>query len=580
MTRLRLVLGVLCGCALLCLLLITGLGQRRPSSAQGIPTIFVNTTLDESLSGDDAACEDGKPCTLRRAIRSAALELNGAWITACFLPHEVPGARPCPEGKTPLRKTDPNYDAKLDRWVIKMTGTQPYSMISKQTFIDFKRMFDVGVWKGPQDNKIIVDASDANLECAFSLESTNNILSGFEIRGEFGGLSGAAVIIRPSIRTDPSRNNQIGPGMVFAHIAEGKGIRILGKETTNNRVFGIWCGITGDGTEVVPLEDDCIFMEQGTTGNVIGDVENPNILAASNGSGLRIEDFEPDPTVPALPATRDNEIRGNWLGLDASGEQSYGLETGVTIIYAPENRIIENVISNKRGAGVRLFETVTKTLITGNIIGGDPSGELCRPNGSYGLWILSGPKQTQVTDNTIICNEQGGIFLQGQNTRDNTFSRNRITRNKGPKPITLSNSANRGVKAPKITGATRTSATGTACAGCTVEVYSDPSRQAAVFEGSTKAGTDGSFHLDKPEGFTDAYLTATATDAQGNTSELAEAVEITAAPTVPPQNTATPTLTPTSIPTVATPTPSPTVTPSATAECCGKIYLPRAVNRE
>jgi hypothetical protein len=575
MTRSKTIFWAVLAC-LTMLLILAGLRAQPHSTAQGIPTIFVNTTTDEDLAIDDTACEEGKPCSLRRAIRSAQLELNGAFITACFLPSEVPGARACPEGKIPLRKSDPRYDPALDRWVIKMTDDLPYSMISKQTFVDFKRM--LGDWEGAADNKVIVDGSGLDLECAFSLESTNNILAGFEIRGDFDR---AAVMIRPSIRTDPSRNNQIGPGVVFAHIPKGKGIHILGKETTNNKVFGIWCGVTGDGTEVAPLEDDCIFMEQGTTGNVIGDVANPNILAASNGSGLRIEDF-PDPPGVDLPPTRDNEIRGNWLGLDAKGDQSFGLETGVTIIYAPDNRITENVISNKRGAGVRLFEPVTSTLIISNTIGGDPSGKLCRPNGSYGVWMLSGAKKTEIRGNTIMCNEQGGIFMQGTNTRENKITANEITRNKGPKPITLSQGANRGVRAPRITGATRTSVIGTACANCTVEVFTDPNRQAAVFEGRTKAGADGVFRLDKSEGFTDAFITATATDTENNSSELAEAVEISAAPTVPPQHTATPTLTPTTLPTVATATPSTptpaTPTPSPTGDGRGKIFMPWSAN--
>lgn len=552
------------GCAVVFALVGTASSGRAQG---GIPTIYVNTTVDIVPSSADEVCGESNPCSLRLAIRTGQIEETGAFVTACFDPAEVPGAKPCPEGKRPLRKSDPNYDAATGKWVIKIQNRQPIQMTARQTFVDFKRML---TWRGPQDNRVVIDAS-LGMEHLFGLESETNILSGFEVRGSF---ESAAILIQPNLRRDPAKNNQIGPGVVLTDITKGVGVRILGTEAFNNKVFGIWCGITGDGTEVRAIKEDCIYIEQGAFGNVIGDVEQPNVLAAAEGSGLRIEQIRV-PGVEFEP-TRLNEIRGNWLGLDATGASSYGLETGVTFIGSPGNRIIENVISNRRGTGIRLAEAMTETVITDNIIGGDPTGELCRGNAGYGLWLVSGPQATEIKGNRILCNDKGGIFLQATNTRDVTITENRITRNTG-KPITLSQGANRGVRVPRITSATRTTVAGTACPGCRVEVFSDPDREAGWFEGATTADEAGAFRFEKAAGFAGEWLAVTATDGR-NTSELAEAVK--ASDATPGRASPTPTVTPTAIgptPTDGPPSATPTAatpTPTATRDATIGVYLP------
>lgn len=552
-----------------CAVVISATGTASSSHAQGgIPTIFVNTTQDIVPSSVDEICTDTNTCSLRLAIRTGQIEETGAFVTACFDPAEVPGAKECPPGKRPLRKSDPNYDPETGRWVIKIQNRQPIQMTARQTFVDFKRML---TWRGPQDNRVVIDAS-IGMEHLFGLESETNILSGFEVRGTF---ESAAILIQPNLRRDPAKNNQIGPGVVFTDITKGVGVRILGTEAFNNKVFGIWCGVTGDGTVVRAIKEDCIYIEQGAFGNVIGDVENPNVLAAADGSGLRIEQIR----IPGLTIepTRNNEIRGNWLGLDATGASSYGLETGVTFIGSPGNRIIENVISNRRGTGIRLAEPMSGTVLIDNIIGGDPTGQLCRGNSGYGLWLVSGPQDTEIKGNQLLCNDKGGIFLQATNTRNITITENRITRNAG-KPITLSQGANRGVRVPRITSASRTVIAGTACPGCKVEVFSDPDREAETFEGSTTADEAGAFRFEKAAGFAAEWLTVTATDGL-NTSELAESVK--ASDATPGRATPTPTATPTPIdatptgsPSAQTPTTGATPTPSPTRTATDGIYLP------
>ena len=105
---------------------------------------------------------------------------------------------------------------------------------------------------------------------------------------------------------------------------------------------------------------------------------------------------------------------------------------------------------------------------------------------------------------------------------------------------------------PVITGFG--SVNGTACADCTIDVYSDDEDEGAVYEGTTTADGNGDWTLPGIPG--GPNVTTTATDAAGNTSEFSDEV-------VAPEPTPTPVPTPTPIPT-ATPggqTPTPTGTP-------------------
>jgi hypothetical protein len=57
-----------------------------------------------------------------------------------------------------------------------------------------------------------------------------------------------------------------------------------------------------------------------------------------------------------------------------------------------------------------------------------------------------------------------------------------------------------------------------------VEVYSDDDDEGRVYEGTTIADAAGHFSFDKGGPLTGPYLTATATDGQGNTSEFSAPV--------------------------------------------------------
>ena len=76
------------------------------------------------------------------------------------------------------------------------------------------------------------------------------------------------------------------------------------------------------------------------------------------------------------------------------------------------------------------------------------------------------------------------------------------------------------MSAPVISTTTITSASGTACGDCEVEVFSDTDDQGAIHEGTTSADATGNWYFHKPTGLIGTNVTATATDGEGNTSEF------------------------------------------------------------
>jgi len=527
--------------------------------------IFVNSTADPRNPMDECA-EDAADCTLRGALAYAQQLERGGVIRACFDPAEIPGAAQCPPGKKPLTKRDPGYDAALGKWVIKIRTDRAFVMTENGTIMDFRQGL---AWTSPADNRIVVEQALPDTEAAFRVVSENNVIAGIEFRGAYAS---AAVYLPGGTFGESSANNQIGPGNIFAGITRGAGVKLTGEVTYGNRVFGNWCGITGDGSVPSPVHEDCVQLDQGTYGNVIGDraLENRNVFAASTlGSGVLVEG----------PETHDTEIRGNWFGMDFTGSQRVGLKSGIQLVYTPQDtRIIGNVVSGNDNAGIALFDAIEDVVIEDNIIGTDPSGERCVANVGFGISLQGGPRGTRIARNLIRCNNSGGILAQGGGTRDNVFTENRITGNNGH-AIDVIQGAHAGIAPPVIESATTREVRGSACPGCRVEVFSDPDREAAVFEGFAVAGDDGRFVLAKAEGFAHGYVTATATNDTA-TSGLSAPMAVAAGPE--PSPTPTVAETPTATPTGEEPaTPTPTATPTCPDGGCDgpALYLPWTGNR-
>jgi hypothetical protein len=180
--------------------------------------------------------------------------------------------------------------------------------------------------------------------------------------------------------------------------------------------------------------------------------------------------------------------------------------------------------------GIGLWDYASNNLVTGNLVGTDLAGGSDLGNWGSGVWVVEGGRNNTIgPDNIIAFNHKCGIAVEGVDSLGNTFSQNSIHDN-GVAGICIGGGANANVGVSYITEFDITAGLlkGTACANCTVEIYSDSRDQGAVFEGQTVADEDGVYTFNKGAVFTLDNITATTTDADGNTSQFSRAVGLIA----------------------------------------------------
>ncbi len=150
-------------------------------------------------------------------------------------------------------------------------------------------------------------------------------------------------------------------------------------------------------------------------------------------------------------------------------------------------------------------------------------------NGDNGVQIGGGASGNVIGPGNVVAYNGGhGIGVYNPDSLHNTITQNSIHDNDGM-GIDLGDGGNTELAAPLITDFDQGGGivTGTACPGCTVEVFSDSSDEGEVYEGQTAADGAGNFVFNKCAPLTGPHLTATATDMAGNTSEFSS-------PAVPP----------------------------------------------
>lgn len=510
------------------------------ASAQGGFAVYVNTTEDLPVQANH--CLPQQDCPLRSAIeRIEGAGMQGT-IRACFEPG-TPGAKRCSPLAKPLSREDPGYDAATGKWYFEFAENGlAYSLSQNGTTIDFS--LDIEGWSSPADNKIVITPGAGQLEHAFVIESSGNTFKGFDVEGDF---QIAAFVVRQGLLGEGATNNQFGPGLALYGIRPAVGIQIRDRSSSGNRVLGNWCGITGDGTVRRPLQDDCVQVTLGSSGNTIGGVgADQNVFAASTlGSGVSI-----------TQDANGNKVIGNRFGLDLAGQPA-GLQAGVTVkVGSNDTEIADNTIAGVETSGISVYDGSYRTVIHENLIGLRSDAETCAGNGQLGIQINNGVNATRIERNFVACNDKGGISIAGASARGNRISQNAVWNNNGI-GIQVSQGANAGVKAPKINSASPARVVGSAssCRGGDVEIYSDEKGEARWYEGAVKAeATTGLFIFEAPGPIAHKFVTASCTDTNGNSSALSEPVAVQGG------GGNTPTQTPTRVP--ATPDPNATPLPT------------------
>jgi len=179
-------------------------------------------------------------------------------------------------------------------------------------------------------------------------------------------------------------------------------------------------------------------------------------------------------------------------------------------------------VSSGNDIGIGLWDFASDNLVTGNLVGTDVSGTRDLGNRSSGVWVGEGGMENVIgPDNIIAYSDRCGIEVSGSDSLGNTLTQNSIHDNGGA-GICLLDGGNTTLGAPFIFDFDLTGGlvTGTTCANCTVEIFSDTGDEGVVYEGQAVADSSGVFTFAKGVSFTGPHLTASATDPAGNTSEF------------------------------------------------------------
>jgi hypothetical protein len=300
------------------------------------------------------------------------------------------------------------------------------------------------------------------------------------------------------------------------------GVFISEIETINNTVSGNYIGTDKNGTADLGNGYDGVYIGNAPNNTVGGDTAGErNVISGNDQRGVTI--YGGDAT--------GNTISGNYIGTDANGTLDRGNAwSGVVISSGAQTNTIggdtegkRNVISGNGQSGISIsgIGTMSNT-VSGNYIGTDKGGLADLGNSFWGVYFDSGPQNNTLgPGNVIAYNGFDGVEANGGSTTGNAITQNSIFSN--TMGIDLTGGAHENIAAPVIITTTQGSVkiVGTACAGCTVEVFrnSDTDGEGETYIGNTTATSSGAFTV-TVSSLSQPYLTATATDAISGTSEF------------------------------------------------------------
>lgn len=361
-----------------------------------------------------------------------------------------------------------------------------------------------------------------------------------------------------------ANNNQVGSASpADRNIISGNartGLDINSDGTDHNVVYGNIMGLNPSGTARLQNLRHGIDVNSGPSYNIFGGTGagQRNILS---GNGEDQNDaFVAGIEISHSTLTSFNSVIGNCIGTDATCNTatswSFNRHYGVNLEDGVNNSIVaNNVIGNNPQGGLRATGTGTNAnAIHDNRIGISLNGTaISNPN--FAIQIARGAKHNTVGPNNIITGSPYGVQILDDASDNNKITQNSIYNNSklgidlGPVlGVTPNDSGdgdtgpNQGLNFPVLTSATTTRVTGTACAEsgvskpCRIEVFiaqrttsdlgSGNFGQGKTFVGAATTTSSGSFTVTISGVTVGQFLTATATDAAGNTSEFSRNIQV------------------------------------------------------
>lgn len=579
-----------------------GIGSIAPLAANEA-TFTVNATTDDAdVAIGNGACATAKGvCTLRAALAEAnarsgpetvAFNIAGPGVRTIQLARQLPiigdatGAITI-DGYTQPGAT-PNTNALNSNAAIKVqiagTGTASFSALfitSSGNTVRGLAFYNLGrgvtvYGSGATGNRIVGNIVGTNVAASFFATETAPGMSGIVLQqGAHHNLIGD---------TAPADRNIVSGN---AH----QGVATYDETTDYNVIVNNIIGLDPAATKSVPNRNHGIDINTHSSYNQIGGTApgQRNVVSGNGIEGIEISHGT---------GTIGNQIIGNFIGTDVSGNRapsfSHNVDVGVLIEDGVRQTLVaDNIIGGNNQGGIRIDGAqTTGTEVRNNRIG-IAANNAAIPNVAWGVELTKGVNQTTIGPGNLIAYQPVGIQLTDSAGNANRITANAIFSNTllgidldplgavNPNDADdTDNGPNTGLNFPVITAATPTRVSGTACVTCTVEVFVADLGAGAHGQGKALAGvgsvnSDGSWTIAVQGVMVGSYVTATAIDANGNTSEFglnmlvskdppATATPIpTAVMTRSPTNTMMPTATPKGTP-IATPTATATHLPTPT----------------
>lgn len=313
------------------------------------------------------------------------------------------------------------------------------------------------------------------------------------------------------------------------------GIRIssAGKFSTDNIIKGNYIGLDATGTKLLANAEEGIFtVDGGASGTIIGGTEI--------GAGNVISGQEHN----VVLSSDNNRVRGNMIGTDASGGSILGSgPLGVWIINGSNNEIggfelgAGNLIAGQGETGVRIFGDSFSNLIARNVI---------TSNGINGIKITENGTGNAIRENSVYSNGGIGIALGLDGVTPNDQNDIDIGPNnlQNYPVLTVANIDGGGI-------AIEGSLFSTADSQFIIEFFSNSEcdlsgfGEGEAFIGADTVVTDASGDVFFQVHFAGVnidtgYVTATATDISGNSSEFCSCVDVKAVSPMAPNLIAPP----------------------------------------
>ncbi|MDQ5823070.1 MAG: S-layer homology domain-containing protein [Chloroflexota bacterium] len=424
-----------------------------------------------------------------------------------------------------------------------INGMAPLTNTLNGVFIDNAASNHIGGFV--EGHRNVISGNGANGVLISGSGSVSN-----KVQANYIGTNASGILklsnVQNGVRIQSASNNTIGgtntaERNLLSGNHSGVWIDVLGSSevATNNLIQGNFLGTDASGTARLGNNIAGVVLLRGARGNTIGGPQAGarNLISGNDYYGVFISD------------TSNNQIQNNYIGtnVSATGPVSNTL-SGIGVFDGYTNTIgggvgLGNLIAYN-GEGVEVFRGAGNVINTNYIYGNDNLGINLRPNDDWGT---GGP-----TPNDALDPDEGSNRLQNF-------------------PVLSANSTQSQIKGSLNSMPNTT---------FTIELFTNDTCDASGYgEGKTFLGTtvvttgvngNASFTFDPdapvPGG---TYVTATATDPGGNTSEFSLCLLVQGPPTATPTFTSIPsaTRTATAIPSATNTTTgsNPSATPTRTA---------------